>query len=326
MRASGETLDAIANYLTESGYERTTKDRRRRVIRPTKNSLSVMFRDPFYYGKLVQASQEVDLRQIYTFTPITDEATFNAIQDIGYGRTQDTSKQKRTAFYPLRRFVYCAVCNGPSPMSVGKNRSGSGVYFLTYRCENKKCSRSPRSLRARSVFGSIYGVLDGFELSDSSYELYSKELDSYTDEKIIEIKTRINSLRGTVAHITGDLERRALALGEMDKKSPAYEVNERHISDMAVRKLQAEQEIDELLDKVKNPSQIKLSKAEFLNTVKMASQKMKAGSAVEKDILSRILFLNLRVDNEKVVDYIWNEPFASLIKAGEIMTGADERT
>lgn len=326
MRAAGATLDTVASYLKENGYNRVTKDRRRRVIQPTKNSVSIMFRDPFYYGKLVQASQEVDLRQIYAFTPVTDEATFIAVQDIGYGRTQDVSKKKRAAFYPLRRFVYCAVCNGSSPMTVGKNRSGSGVHFLTYRCENKKCDRSPRSLRARSVFNSIYNVLDGFELTDASYELYSNELDGLTDSKVIEIKTRVSSLRGTVAHITSDLEKRALALGEMNRNSPAYEVNARYINDAAVRRTQAEQEIEELLEKIKNPSQIKLGKAEFLNLVKMASQKMKAGSAVEKDVLSRILFLNLRVDNEKVVDFIWNEPFASMIKAGEIISGADDRT
>lgn len=53
---------------------------------------------------------------------------------------------------------------------------------------------------------------------------------------------------------------------------------------------------------------------------------MRAGSAAEKDALCRILFLNLRVDNEKVVNYIWNEPFASLVKSMEFLSGGDERT
>ncbi len=48
---------------------------------------------------------------------------------------------------------------------------------------------------------------------------------------------------------------------------------------------------------------------------------MKAGSAVEKDALARILFLNLRIDNEKVASYLWREPFATLVKATEIQGG-----
>lgn len=53
---------------------------------------------------------------------------------------------------------------------------------------------------------------------------------------------------------------------------------------------------------------------------------MKAGSAVEKDVLCRILFVNLRVDNEKVASYLWREPFASLVKATELQSGRGERT
>jgi hypothetical protein len=48
---------------------------------------------------------------------------------------------------------------------------------------------------------------------------------------------------------------------------------------------------------------------------------MKAGSAAQKDVLCRILFLNVHADNEKVVDYLWREPFASIVKAIEILPG-----
>ena len=51
---------------------------------------------------------------------------------------------------------------------------------------------------------------------------------------------------------------------------------------------------------------------------------MKAGPAVEKDVLCRILFLNLRVDNEKVASYLWREPFATLVRATEIQNGGHD--
>lgn len=83
--------------------------------------------------------------------------------------------------------------------------------------------------------------------------------------------------------------------------------------------------INKLEKKVANPRQIKLSKAEFLNVIKTASDKMKAGLPAEKDALCRILFLNVRVDNEKVADYLWKEPFASLVKTMELSPGRGDR-
>ena len=84
--------------------------------------------------------------------------------------------------------------------------------------------------------------------------------------------------------------------------------------------------IAKLEAKIVDPRQIKLSKTEFLNVIKTAAAKMRAGSAVEKDVLCRILFLNLRVDNEKVASYLWKEPFASLVKATELSYGRGDRT
>lgn len=63
-----------------------------------------------------------------------------------------------------------------------------------------------------------------------------------------------------------------------------------------------------------------------MNLANQAADKMRAGSPVEKDILARILFLNLTIDNEKTPSFIWREPFASLIMAKNIPFGTDERT
>jgi site-specific DNA recombinase len=325
-RADGQTLQQILAFLLDSGYQRVTKDKKHRVIKPSINALSKLFRDPFYYGKLIQASQEVDLRGIYDFDAMVDETTFNAVQAIGYGRTQDIGPKKRATFYPLHRFVYCAVCNGPKPMSVGKNRNGSGQHVLSYRCDNSECARKPKSMRAKNVFNSIYAMLEQFELSDAAYDHYSHSIDSMTDSKLIRIKQDIQSRRGALTHIKSELNDRALKIGRIDPDSPTYKINEKHIHELAVQQEELESAIGKLEEKIGNPQRIKLGKSEFLNLVKNASAKLKAGSAVEKDALCRILFLNVRVDSEKVVDYIWREPFASLVKMVELSNGADERT
>lgn len=326
-RAAGESVNAIVNFLLENGYRRVTKDKEKpRTIKPNISSTAKMFHDPFYYGLLEQTAQQVDLREIYDFQPMIDEATYNQVQALGYGRTKDTSTKKRATFYPLRGFVYCAVCDSQSHMYAGKNKSGSGGYVLSYRCDNPACTRKPKSLRAKHVFNSVYERLEKFELTDEAYERYSKRLDSMTDDKIISIRQQIQSLRGALAHIKSELDERALSIVSYDKGSAIYKSNDKRITELAIQQNDLEDKITKLEAKIADPRQIKLSKAEFLNVVKTAADKMRAGSSVEKDVLCRILFLNLRVDNEKVVDFIWKEPFASLVKSVELSSGRGERT
>lgn len=321
-RAKGESLEAVTNYLLKEGVHRMTKVKEKpRKIKPSVSGVSNMFKDSFYYGTLVQASQTVDLRTIYDFKPMVDEETYNQIQAMSLGRTRDKFTKKRVTFYPLHGFVYCDVCNSEKYMAVGKNLSGSGQHVLSYRCNNITCTRKPKSMRAKHVFNSIYERLDNFEVTDEAYERYSKRIDSLTDEKIITIKQDIQARRGALTHIKHEIEERALNTGLLDKTSAIYKANEKRIGELSVQQADLETAISKLEAKVANPSQLKLGKTEFLNLIKTASDKMKAGSAVEKDALCRILFLNLRVDNEKVASYLWNEPFASIVKATELSSG-----
>jgi DNA invertase Pin-like site-specific DNA recombinase/ACT domain-containing protein len=325
-RVQGDSLEAITNILIKKGYERVTKNKGQpRLIKPSITAISTMFRDPFYYGLLVQANQNVDLRTVYDFQPMVDEDTYNQVQLLSQGRTKDKFTKKRATFYPLHGFVYCAVCNNPKYMLVGKNLSGSKEHVLTYRCDNPACTRKPKSMRAKNIFNSMYEMLDGIELTDEAYARYSKRIDGMTDSKLIGIKQDIQSRRGALTHIVSELDQRALSMGVMDKKSPVYMANEKRVNELAIQQADSRQKIDELEAKVTNPNRIKLSKAEFLNVIKTASDKMKAGTPAEKDTLCRILFLNVHVDNEKVVDYLWKEPFASLVKAVELSSGRDDR-
>jgi site-specific DNA recombinase len=133
-RANGESLEAVTQYLIENGFKRMTKPKKRtptRAILPSVNSVSGMFKDSFYYGMLVQKSQVIGLRIVpgLVFEPMIDEDTYNLVQALARGRTKDTALKKRAAFYPLRRFVYCAVCNDTNYMYVGKNKRVMTVHI-----------------------------------------------------------------------------------------------------------------------------------------------------------------------------------------------------
>ena len=230
-------------------------------------------------------------------------------------------------FKPLARMVYCGVCKSDKWMSVGKNKpGGSSHHVLSYECKNKECTRQPKSVRAKYVFEALYALLGKLELSDEAYERYSKRIDSFTDEKIIRIKKEIASKRGAYSHKKSELDELSLGLGKINRTSPAYKITENHINKLAIEVQELDEAVDKLKEKVANPSKIKLTKEQFLNLLKSAPDKMRAGSAVEKDRVARILFLNLTIDNEKRLTVIWNKPFASLVKAIEMSSGADERT
>lgn len=83
------------------------------------------------------------------------------------------------------------------------------------------------------------------------------------------------------------------------RSSPAYEINENQINKLAIEVQELDDTVEKLREKIANPSKIKLAKEQFLNLVKLAPDKMRAGSVVEKDRVSRILFLNLTLDNKK---------------------------
>ena len=325
LREQGQTIEQVTQFLLDKGFHRVTKNKKNpKIIKPVVNTVAKMFRDPFYYGVLVQTNQTVDMRLIYDFKPMIKEDVFNRVQVLGYGRTKSSSK-KRSAFYPLRGMVYCAVCNDSKHMLVGKNKTGSGSYVLSYRCDNPACTRNPKSLRAKHVFNSIYERLEKFELTDEAYQMYSKRLDSMTDAKIIDIKTEVMSLRGSLAHVKNEVEQRALSIAKYDRKDPIWQANNKRITELSLQQADIEQKVQKLVAKIADPQKIKLTKEQFLNVIKTAADKMKAGSPAEKDALCRILFLNLRVDNEKVVEYLWKEPFASLVKATELSSGRGDR-
>ena len=332
MRARGATNKTVLDYLLEKDYHRMTKITRKnkfsKKIPPTEKSVGQMFRDPFYYGVLVQTEQTIDIPRFHLdFVPMIDEETYNQVQALTYTRKRDTSSKKRLEFKPLARMVYCGVCNSDRWMLAGKNKpGGSDHHVLSYRCDNKECTRTVKSIRAFYIFDAIYELLEKLELSDEAYERYSKRIDSFTDVKILKIKQDIASKNGANSHKKKELNDLSLGLGNINHISKAYTITENKIEQLAVETQDLDKEIGKLKDKIANPSKIKLTKEQFLNLVKLAPDKMRAGSAIEKDRLARILFLNLSLDNEKALSVIWREPFASLVKAIEMSSGARERT
>lgn len=331
MRTEGERIAEIVKYLNSHNVHRMTKitrtNKKRRKIIPSETSITKMFGDSFFYGLLIQKTQEVDLREITNFTPMIDEETYNRVQAVSYKRSRLKPKSaKQGIFYPFRSMVFCGVCHSDTPMRVGKNKSHTGEYFLSYRCDNEYCQRAVKSVRAKYVLDGLYDTLKTLNFTDREYSKYSKRLEEMTEFKIEELQSERRSLNGVKSIKERERDDWSRKLRDMDRTTPAYQVVEQDIVNNQNDIIDIEADVSEITAKLRNSEKIKLSKDEFLNLANTAYDKVLAGSPVEKDILLRKLCLNLSLDDKRTPTFIWREPFATLIKLQQSSFGTRERT
>jgi hypothetical protein len=109
MRKNRVTYTEIIEYVNGAGYGRCIKGKRAKrkghVIKLSWQRLTYMFRDPFYYGVLVQAGKMIELRQVpgYNFQPMVSEADWNAVQTFASTRRRDRARQGATGVLSAQR-------------------------------------------------------------------------------------------------------------------------------------------------------------------------------------------------------------------------------
>ena len=333
MRADGATLDEIVEYWRRNDVHRVTKinkkNKKKRAIYINKNSASKIFSDPFYYGILCQAEQEVDLRLVVpSFKPMVTEEQYNKVQALrGEKYRRQLKLKKRANFYPLRNMVRCSECG--HMMVVGPSTSRSGKKILYFRCDNKECLQ--KSVRARVIFDQLYDELDKLKFSEKDYKVYAKTLTKYTDEVIAELRSNKRSLMGQRNQLKAQQTEKSRSYAELSRRDAntpqnVLETLRSDIEDLQTQIIDIEAEIGEVEAKIGDPDKLQLTKDEFLNLVNNVADKMRNGTALEKDQLCRILFLNLAIGNEKTLSCIWKEPFATLAESRKINSGLGDRT
>lgn len=316
-RIEGESLTSIVEYLNENGYSRTTKGNNR-VIKMTKQTLSKLFSDSFYYGVLIQADQKVDLREIYEFEPAISEEDYWKVQKLSYRKIK-LPVGKRKAFYPLRMMVKCAYCD--KFMWVGPS-SGRQKKYLYYRCDNENCSRGKKSIRAKHIFNFIYEFLDGgLNLTEKEYNEYHSNLTKITDQKRIELNQSIHIKQGLLKGVVSEIKERSLKIIDYDQNSVVWKTNSQKIDELESQKQKLVVEIEKLNLKLRDKETDELIIEQFLNISQNASKLVQCADAVIKDEICRIIFLNLTVDEDKVTRFTLKEPFATLLKGRIVKNG-----
>lgn len=321
MRKTGTSLEVISDWLNKQEYSKTVK-RTGEKIDMNPKILSDIFKEPFYYGMLVQADQTVDLRKIYGFQPAVSEETFFAVQQLSYRRIKP-SKPHKMAFYPFRLMVHCSYCG--QSMRVGPS-SGKTKRYLYFRCDNLECKRKTRSIRSKIILDFIYQFLEGgLNLTEADYNEYYQGMTEVADENRQKIRIEIHRREGTLKTIKLEIRERSLAIPKLKKDSPVRRTNEERVAELEQERIQLEQEVEELNKQLTDPDQDRLSIQQFLNLSKNASVIVQSASPVIKDAICREIFLNFSVDEEKVLSYQLKSPFDEMLKLRDQRTSRGER-
>lgn len=337
MRHDGDSLQVITKYLNDNGYSRTVKKTGRKIDMDTK-ILTDLFKDPFYYGVLIQANQTVDLRELYGFQSAVTEEIYNQIQEQGNRRLKPLNTRRKMTFYPLKALVRCYFCS--HNMVVGPSTSRTGRKLLYYRCDYELCIRNSEenrnkpktdptklkaSVRAKIIFDWIYEFLDkNFNLTEEDYQQYYNHLVALTGSKREKVKIQIHSKEASLK--TVDREIKELSLSILKPQQPTVKkIGENRLKELEVEQFQLTDAIKKLKATLTDPEKDKLSLEQFLNLSKEASIRVQSGDAVEKDVICRQIFLNLNIENEKVLSYQLKPHFEEMVKIHQQRTSRSER-
>lgn len=322
MRLEGTSLEEIAEITNKAGYARITKKGKK--IQLTKQILTDLFKDPFYYGILVlqKTGEKNDLRELYEFQPAISEEQYNQVQQLSIRRIKP-SKPHKTAFYPLRQMLTCSYCGGNMYVapSTGHDR------YLYARCDSQPCDRKKKSIRMGIVFDFIYGFLkEGLNLTKKDHDNYYQNTVKISDANRAKLVIDIHSKQGNLKNIKREIEERSLGIIKLREGSEERKVNENKIDDLSDQKTKLEDSIETLKGKVTTPEEDALSLTEFLNFSKNAALVVKSADARVKDVFCRKIFLNFTVDETKVLSYQLKEPFLSMLKHRQMSSSRGERT
>jgi DNA invertase Pin-like site-specific DNA recombinase len=338
MRKEGKSLEVIAKHMTDGGYARAYKDKAakagEKVLMTDKILSDRVFPSPFYYGVLIQTGKPIDLRELpgYGFVPATDEQTYNDIQAMTGRRSTDY--KKRAIFKPLVGMVFCAYCRKKmypqTPLSGAKTEKKR---ILSYRCDTTYCPRHkkdlnlPKSIRAMVVFGFMSDMLKNLNVTELEYGKLKTKLVATNAAKIQKTAIKLHSKQAALKSMQQDIKERSLKiLNIIDQTTTIYKNNEAHINELEMQRQELADEISALQQQKTSPDEDMLSFNEFLNVAKNAHLLLEAADIGIKDRIARLIYLNVTVDDQNVVEYQIREPFRTYFQMHKILDGRGDRT
>lgn len=329
MILNGDSQQQVRDYWSAHDVKRLTKPNRdgnQNIIRPGKDTSGNIFRDTFYFGRLIQTGVEVELLETQPdFQVMITEAEYNKAQELLDARYQTHRHEKPSDITILfQNMLICGACN--NRMYVGASgHKGDKKYVMAY-CQCKTCERNKIiketpgltvGVRAKDIIEPIYDFLDGLVLDEAAYEEYSSHIDKFLDSELDELRMEKASLNGVKAQKMGRLKQEHkkytnLASRENVPESVFNAANKR-IEDLEGIIDDIDGRIQEINSLLKNPELLKLSKDDFLNFLSTSGKKLKNASFEVKDKILKNLFLNITINEKNEIFYLLKPEFEGLI-------------
>jgi len=254
--------------------------------------------------------------------PLVSEEDYWAVQDLTRRRIAP-NKPHRAVFYPLKAMIICNYCN--RNMYVAPSTGGSNKHYLNARCDTEGCVRSKKSLRMKVVFEFIYKFLEkGLNFTEKDYEEYYGGIVSQSEVQRERTSIELHRKQGLLSATERDIQERSLGLIKGNFSETVIKINEKKIAELEAGQEELTQEIKKLQRLLANPEADALSIEEFLNLSKNAARVVKAADGIVKDTICRKIFLNFNVDEEKVLSHQLKEPFDTLLKTRDSVSGRAE--
>ena len=312
-RLQGESLVKISKWLNENGYLKKYRNSTREVAM-TKQMLSLIFNDSFYYGVVKMKQLTVNLIEIpeANFLPMITEDEFNHVQRLVKGGKVVYFRQpSKFGLLPLRGIVRCSECGNTSSPYPSKGKGGQR--YLYYTCRTEDCSRAGQTTRGKVVFDWLYEFLkDGFKVSKEDYQkmMTKRRAKVGQTKRTLEAEIRQSDIRIKDMHQTID----NASLKLISVKSEIVKNSlEKQIDQMQIKIETMETELAKKKQHKKELESIEMTWEKFVNTTKNIANILKNGDKHQKDAIVRIIFVNILVNKDKVVKYDLREPFLTLL-------------
>lgn len=164
---------------------------------------------------------------------------------------------------------------------------------------------------------------------DSTFEQYEADLDDFINTELKDCSAELSRLRGELSQLVdkhNKTKQKYVAIVEQGASAPNGVLEDAKAEcEAAEAKVKDQKDlIAKVQEKNANPELLKMTKDEFINLIKMASEIMMASSLAQKGIIVRILFANIAKDKEKRLSYLCNPEFKGPFRGGEPQNGSTD--
>lgn len=319
----------VLDYWTMHDMKRLTKpdkDGNQNVKRPSKDTPGKIFRDSFYFGRLIQTGIAVELAETQPdFRAMITEEEYNRVQERLDSRYQTHRHEKPSEIIiPFQNMLICDTCK--NKMYIGASGHKGGKKYVTAYCQCKACDRAKIvkgtpgltvGVRVKDILEPVYNFLDNLVLDESAYDEYSANIDKNLDAELEELRMEKASLNGIRAQKENRLRQEHKKYSNLASRDSVpesvFKAADERIAELESAIDDIENRIQEINFLLKNPEILKLSKEDFLNFLSTSGKRLRNASFAAKDEILKKLILNITINAKNEFFYLLKPEFEGLI-------------